>query len=1452
MSDLEFGVRIKADASGLVGQLGAGEAANDRFASSADRASQSATRLSGASGRVGPAARAAGTALDEEGRAATEFERILTRLENRYDQAGASMRRHSQDIADLSRLRRAGVIDAEHEALLADRINQAHRRAGDGTRHHALAMREGERSARQQRHAYSQLGFQVQDITQQLSLGVNPLVVLAQQGGQTAYALEQMGGRGAGIARFFSGPWGSAIIAAATVVGMLTMRLLENEEATQLAERGSDGLAEAQSVLGEMFDLTSGKLQRQNDLLRLNAQLTALNLQAEAMQERQQARDVFTDLGDRGWGARWNVLSRGISEDRNPAEIRRLQQQADEYSRQIQNILALVGQGRVSSERALAMSGNINFDILDVTREDFQQAIINRVSAGMKDETARRILETLETNRLDPMFRRDRRDRREREDNRPQQAETSLERIQRINEQFDRQPRLIDRAAQSMRELDQILAEAQRRRLPRLDEMVRGAEQARDAIRDGVVREIREGFEEQPKLIDRATEALEALNAAAAQLGGDRSFLAQLEQARDIVVDSLNRPYRDFLEDQVRAYDIGRLIAEGREEEAEAIQVIHRLEQQLGPLSEDRKRVILESVIALRDQARELEIIRERQQAYLNAAQQVRGILTDAATDPPRSFRELLDIGSNISEAFRRLRAEVLIERLFGGVFRQIDDFVTGRDRVRQANEEMAASIGSARTEIDNLGSAQRAQVQSVEQVISATDRLTRSFEEAAARLSAPAPLPGSAAPAGAAVTRTMEQLLQPFLGDPISSGFGWRTHPITGRRSHHDGLDIPQPFGADVPAALSGRVSHAGPLGGYGNAIIVDHGNGLQTLYGHLSSIAVSLNQMIRRGQHIGDVGSTGQSTGNHLHYEMRRNGQAIDPRSIGLAQVEVTAETLDAATETAASGLRDLNEVVNSLAGDLPAAADGLRQAIGGAVDAAETGLRDLNAVVNSLTDDMAAAAAGVGQAGHEGEHGPGDASDDGEGIVVTGQRNDPMAHLNPQQFMERLLGDLVAEVFGERVGRIVGRYIVQAMEGAAFGQFGASLVLGRSGGGVGSQIGGAIGNVAGQALSGTLTSLFGKTIGGMAGPLGAIAVGILGGVLEKAITPAKRGSATITSVDGEISTRGNSSSFRSQASSVAGDIQEALQQIAEQLGGGVGGFSVSIGIRDGKFRVDPTGQGRTKTKKGAVDFGEDQAAAMSFAIADAILDGAVTGLSGAVQQALQSTTDINKALREALKVDELETLLAGTAGELNKVFKDLDRQHAERLRIARKYGFDVVKIEELNAKERAEAVEEILRNSVGQLQDLLDEMKFGDLFEGSIVDQREKLLVEIARAETDAKAGMEGAADRVADLRRRLLTLTRDNIGTAGPEYAADRASTISAAEEIIRLENERVKAAQDAVLATNQKLDQGNQLANEGNNIAAEQLAAIRELVSRMGGGGSAPSAVAFSTGRKVSL
>ena len=112
------------------------------------------------------------------------------------------------------------------------------------------------------------------------------------------------------------------------------------------------------------------------------------------------------------------------------------------------------------------------------------------------------------------------------------------------------------------------------------------------------------------------------------------------------------------------------------------------------------------------------------------------------------------------------------------------------------------------------------------------------------------------------------------------SSSYGWRSDPFTGEKAFHEGLDFPAPTGTLIYAAAGGIVSTSEDTAGYGKLVKIEHGSGLETRYAHCSKLLVKAGERVEKGQVIAEMGNTGRSTGPHLHYEIRLNGNALDPR--------------------------------------------------------------------------------------------------------------------------------------------------------------------------------------------------------------------------------------------------------------------------------------------------------------------------------------------------------------------------------------------------------------------------------------------------------------------------------------------------------------------------------------------------------------------------------------------
>lgn len=407
-----------------------------------------------------------------------------------------------------------------------------------------------------------------------------------------------------------------------------------------------------------------------------------------------------------------------------------------------------------------------------------------------------------------------------------------------------------------------------------------------------------------------------------------------------------------------------------------------------------------------------------------------------------------------------------------------------------------------------------------------------------------------------------------------------------------------------------------------------------------------------------------------------------------------------------------------------------------------------------------------------------------------------------------------------------------LAESFKGALLGSAASSLVLGKSGSNTGAMLGGAFGE---SVFKKAAPNLF-KSLGDFGGPIGSIVGGLLGGLFGGLFSKAKTGGAAI-GLDargnaGVTGTGGNNAELKKQASGWGGTVANQLDRIAEALGADLGAFSVAIGQRKDEFRVSASGNvSATTAKKTGADIiykGKDEGEALMAALGNAIADGAIAGVSAAVQKALRSSSDVEKALKEALKVQDVEIAIGGIGAELAKQFKDFERQAAERVRIAREYGFDLTKLEERNAQDRLKLTQSLMAEQVGSLQDLIEQMTGGSLFEGSAVDQRQVILDKIAAAKTAADAGDQGAADKLAALLEQLNAVSREAYGTTG-NFASDRQTILDTARDTIARANQRIA---DAQRASDPALAATNAALNENNDQNASIIALLESIQNGM--------------------
>ena len=269
------------------------------------------------------------------------------------------------------------------------------------------------------------------------------------------------------------------------------------------------------------------------------------------------------------------------------------------------------------------------------------------------------------------------------------------------------------------------------------------------------------------------------------------------------------------------------------------------------------------------------------------------------------SFSDLLnriEIVSSIMDDNKKIVAEYTaakedIQQKRDDLQKTQDEQVQYQDNLNYKSEELKSSEEQQKALQESLEAYQKEQKAEYERITSAMDTVSdqiaeQSRKEAAAAAAAAAAAKkkggssssSSSSSAGnlSSATLTSGTFTWPLPGyTNNSSAYGWRVHPIYGTRKFHKGEDIPAPTGTPIVAAASGTVTTAGWVSGYGNYTVINHGGGVMTAYGHQSAIYVSVGQTVSAGQTIGAVGSTGNSTGPHLHFEVYVNGATQNPMS-------------------------------------------------------------------------------------------------------------------------------------------------------------------------------------------------------------------------------------------------------------------------------------------------------------------------------------------------------------------------------------------------------------------------------------------------------------------------------------------------------------------------------------------------------------------------------------------
>ncbi len=338
---------------------------------------------------------------------------------------------------------------------------------------------------------------------------------------------------------------------------------------------------------------------------------------------------------------------------------------------------------------------------------------------------------------------------------------------------------------------------------------------------------------------------------AARELDAAKAADAEVAAALQAITDSVNAQQQE-LDDARRRLDVARTVSEQAQAEVVAADDQRAgIEAQLGSLAVS---------------------------GFLNSSQDGEQNIFFGAEDPTQAIRQqtMLQLANtDTADLLEQLRVVIEDREISRSIAQAAVDEATLLEAEMMT---LLADLEAQREVQATLKAELEARVQEWQQTLdtfaSEEEELTQFIREEEAKLLPPPPPPSPAATGPSAAG------FQWPINARVTSEFGYRIHPIYGTRRLHAGIDLGASTGTPIAASKGGTVISAGPRGGYGNTVVISHGGGISTLYAHQSQIAVSAGQSVGRGEVIGYVGSTGNSTGPHLHFEVRVNGVATDPR--------------------------------------------------------------------------------------------------------------------------------------------------------------------------------------------------------------------------------------------------------------------------------------------------------------------------------------------------------------------------------------------------------------------------------------------------------------------------------------------------------------------------------------------------------------------------------------------
>lgn len=670
-------------------------------------------------------------AQDRAAAAAQKNAASAAQLRAELDPMFVAQQRFDQELVRADALLEAGAISTSEYAaaqqLARDNLQQTARaifQTTEATKQGTTARSNVINSVRAERTAFVQLGQQMQDVTVQAQLGTSAFIIFAQQMPQAAFALSGLEGSAnktkatiGRFATFLSGPWGAAIFAAAAVLGPFVASLFDAGDAANEAERKSYNFASGLDVLSLSADDAKAAMDQLANSLRSAIVLQGSFIRGEAAIAKQKADQLQAQIrADTDERAALRARTGGAAATFLPSLFG---PSAEDLKRE-RELTARIDANRSALPSALEASAAGALAVAQRNVEESFDPLLGKIRQ-VDEEIAKLNARLVNTkNGDDPLS--------------PDNI-SDADFAQQFGALLQQRKALEEQQRESRRSasgggVSRALREAQ--------QLERFGDSAEESIR-----KLNEKFDEQPRLIDQAAQATRELDSIIAELGKRKptnfeQLIADAEAAKRTVSDALLRPFEDLREQSQQRLQIEQLLAQGRNDEAQALQEIARLEETIGDLTQDQKDEILNIIRFERERTRELGRQRGLLDAQLDVLEEARSGLFDLLSGRGG------DIFKNLQQSLKDLRGARLFDDLFGDVFAELEDELRSNSPMGKANKALAEEVNTTALSAAQLGDAFDGLKQSVNGLAAANDNSPfgpvapgSSFEQAFAEVGA-------------------------------------------------------------------------------------------------------------------------------------------------------------------------------------------------------------------------------------------------------------------------------------------------------------------------------------------------------------------------------------------------------------------------------------------------------------------------------------------------------------------------------------------------------------------------------------------------------------------------------------------------------------------------------------------------------------------------------------------